>query len=61
MERIFRIHENSPYPSKRGLNISLEAMCGLQGAFSVAHNALLEFVQKTGVDSVRLLACSGVH
>jgi hypothetical protein len=26
-----------PRPSKRRLNISLEAMCGLQGAFSVAH------------------------
>jgi hypothetical protein len=37
----------------------LEAMCGLQGAFSVAHNAFLEFVQETGVDSGRPLACSG--
>jgi hypothetical protein len=37
----------------------LEAMCGLQGTFSVAHNAFLEFVQETGVDSGRPLACSG--
>lgn len=39
----------------------LEVMCGLQGAFSVAHNAFLEFVQETGVDSGRSLAYSGMR
>jgi hypothetical protein len=61
MERIYPSHENMPYHSKRRLNISLEAMCGLQGAFSVTHNTFFKFVQKTGMDSVRVFACSGVH